>query len=87
MRLSFCHLHGMENKNISASHAFKVWLNAVYAKQPEEITNAMFAEYTELDKAERTNALSPVKIETHRRANGRAFRVAVYANGTTSDLS
>jgi hypothetical protein len=77
----------MENKNISAAQSFKLWLNAVYAKQPEEITNAMFAEYTLLDKAERTNVLSPVKIETQRSANGRAFRVAVYANGTTSDLS
>ena len=77
----------MENKNISAAQSFKLWLNAVYAKQPEEITNAMFAEYTALDKAERANVLSPVKIDTHRGANGRTFRVAVYANGNTSDLS
>jgi len=87
VRLVFCHLWDMKNNNTNAKQAFKLWFDAVKAGQSQEITNAMFADYTLLDNAERANVPSFAKIETHYRSNGRSFRVAVHANGNTSDLS
>ena len=86
-RLVFCHLWDMKNNNTNAKQAFRIWFDAVKAGQSEAITVALFAEYTALDNAERANARSFSRIETHRGSNGRSFSVAVHANGNTSDLN
>lgn len=75
----------MENK-ITADQAFRIWHKAVKEGQPKEATDALFAEYMRVDKIEKGNAGQPVRIETSYRRNGRPFRVAVYANGTTADI-
>ena len=79
----------MENNNTNnktADQVFQMWRKAISENQPREVVNALFAESARLLKAEKGNAPKPVRIETSYRANGRAFRVAVYANGTTADL-
>lgn len=81
----------MKNNNTNAKQAFKLWFDAVKAGQSQEITNAMFAGYALLNDAERANgpsfAAALSLLETRYRSNGRSFRVAVHANGNTSDLN
>ena len=70
---------------MTANEAFKVWFDAMKAQQPRETLKALYAEYMRIDKEEKAYN-QPVRIETSYRRNGRAFRVAVYADGTTADL-
>ena len=77
----------MENNNNKTSdQVFQMWRKAIAENQPREITNALFEESARLLKAEKRNVRTPVKVQTSYRANGRAFRVAVYADGTTADI-
>ena len=75
------------NNNKTAEQVLQLWRKAIAENQPREVTNALFEESARLLKAEKRNARTPVKVQTSYRANGRAFQVAVYADGTTADLS
>ena len=72
----------MENKNITAKEANEAWLKAIKAKFERESETL----FSRSPATESDSYMRPVKVETRRRANGRTFSVAIYANGTTSDL-
>ena len=80
----------MEIKNITAKQANEAWLKAIKAKFERESKTLFSRQLDCFNRAtiseENARRQEPVKVETRRRANGRTFSVAIYADGTTSDL-
>mgnify|MGYP003351976480 CR=1 FL=1 len=78
----FCYLVSMEkNKTPQNRHeAFANWLFAKRANVAPEVLSQLWETYRAM------LAHETVRIDTAYRRNGRVFRVAVYADGTTADL-